>query len=60
VVTNLDTSAITYLAKEAVKAEFSYHTIKGTVGDDGLYETFNVDDEALYKMVLDLFYIKTN
>ena len=60
VVTNLDTSAITYLATEASKAEFSYHTVQGTVGDDGLYETFTVDDDALYKMVLDLFYIKTN
>lgn len=60
VVTDIDASGITYLATEASKSEISYHTIKGTSGTDGLHETFTADDEALYEMVLNLFYIKTN
>lgn len=59
-VTDLDASQVTYLATEMVDAKFQMHSIKGNVGFDGMYETFEVDDEALFETVLDLFYIKTN
>ncbi len=59
-VTDLDASQVTYLCKEMVDAKFEMHSIKGEVGFDGRYETFEADEEALFETVLDLFYIKTN
>ena len=59
-VTNIDFSQITYLATQISDASFSLTSLEGTDGFDGTYETFTVDDEALYKTVLNLFYIKTN
>lgn len=59
-VTDIDAAQAGYLITEMSKASVEYHSIKGKSGFDGLYETFEVDDEALYEMVLKLFYNKTN
>lgn len=57
-VTNVDSTSAVYLASEAVKASFKIHQIPGKSGFDGTFETFEVDEEKLYKMVLDVFYKK--
>ncbi len=59
-ITDIDASQVSYLATEIVDSSYKMNTIAGKSGFDGTYETFEVDDKALYKMVLDLFYIKTN
>lgn len=59
-VTNIDISQVAYLATEISQANVTLHSLKGQVGFDGSYETFEADEEALYETVLNLFYIKTN
>lgn len=59
-VTNIDASQVAYLATEISKANVNLYSLKGQVGFDGMYETFEADEEALYETVLNLFYIKTN
>lgn len=59
-VTDIDASQVAYLATEMSEASFKMNSIKGQSGFDGLYETFEVDEQALFETVLDLFYIKTN
>lgn len=60
IITNLDTSKIAYLTTQIMKVDFSeesFQTIPGEVvaGDHAEY---HVDDEVLYQMVLDTFYVK--
>ena len=60
IITNLDTSKIAYLTTKIMKVDFaedSFQTIPGEVvaGDHAEY---HVDDEALYQMILDTFYVK--
>ena len=60
IITNLDTSKIAYLTTKIMKvdlAEDSFQTIPGEVvaGDHAEY---HVDDEVLYQMILDTFYVK--
>lgn len=57
-VTDIDSSSAVYLASKAVEAEVQFHNIQGAVGFDGTYETFEVDDDKLYELVLDVFYKK--
>ncbi len=59
-VTDIDISQVAYLATEMSEAGFKMNSIKGQSGFDGLYETFQADEQALFETVLDLFYIKTN
>lgn len=59
-VTDIDASQVTYLVTEMANAKFEMHSLKGKDGLDGVYETFEVDEKALYETVLNLFYIKTN
>ena len=59
-VTNVDAKSVTYLASEAVQAEFQLISLKGEVGFDGFYETFTVDQENLYGLLKDVFYKKSN
>ncbi len=59
-VTDIKASSVSYLAKELTKAEMKLYNIDGKVGFNGKYETFTVDEKALYETVLNLFYIKTN
>lgn len=60
IITNLDTSKITYLTTKVMKVNFSedgFLTIPGEVRA-GEHAEYHVDDEALYQMILDTFYIK--
>ncbi len=59
-VTDIDTAQVSYLATEMINAKFKMNSLSGKSGFDGMFETFETDEEALYAMVLDLFYIKTN
>ncbi len=59
-VTDIDASRISYLAMQMADASFKMHSIEGKTGFDGMYETFMADDIALYELVLNIFYIKTN
>ncbi len=59
-VTNIKLSEISYLATQMANARFKMHAVSGETGFDGMYETFEVDEAALYESVLNLFYIKTN
>ncbi len=59
-VTDIDASQVSYLAKEMLNASYEMNSISGVNGFDGKYETFEADENALYEMALNLFYIKTN
>lgn len=55
-VTNIKATSAVYLATESLKANFKLHSVPGKTGFDGNYETFEVDEEALYEKVLEIFY----
>lgn len=60
-VTNLNASKITYLTSIFYKVHFGeedFKTVPGEVVEGAEYAEFHVDDDALYKMILDTFYIK--
>lgn len=60
IITNLDTSKIAYLTTLITKVNFtedSFQTIPGEVLA-GEHAEYHVDDEILYQMILDTFYIK--
>ena len=59
-VTNVDAKSVTYLASEAVCAEFRLVGLKGEVGFDGSYDTFTVDQDDLFALLKDVFYKKNN
>lgn len=61
IITNLNVSMVTYLTKVLSKVNFteeSFQTIPGEVVAGEKYAEYHVDDEALYQMILDTFYIK--
>ena len=61
IITNLDTSKIAYLTTQAAKVNFSedsFRTVPGEVVAGEEHAEYHVDDEALYQMILDTFYIK--
>lgn len=61
IITNLNVSRVAYLASVVTKVNFtedSFKTIPGEVVDGGKYAEYHVDDEALYQMILDTFYVK--
>ena len=55
-VTDIDSSSAAYMALEALDADFNILNLEGEYGFDGTYETFEVDEDKLYEMVLDKFY----
>ncbi|MBQ6825308.1 MAG: LCP family protein [Clostridia bacterium] len=57
-VTNVTAASATYLASEAMECEFKFLDIEGTYGSDGKYETFMPDENQLYNLILNTFYIK--
>lgn len=60
-VTNLNVSKVTYLTTIFSKVNFnenSFQTIPGEVVAGEKYAEYHVDDEALYQMILDTFYVK--
>lgn len=61
IITNLNVSMVTYLTKVLSKVNFteeSFQTIPGEVVAGEKYAEYHVDDEVLYQMILDTFYIK--
>lgn len=59
--TNLNLSKVAYLTTVFSKVNFtedSFQTIPGEVAAGEKYAEYHVDDEALYQMILDTFYIK--
>lgn len=58
-VTNINASKITYLASKYINANtsISFHTVQGQVVQ-GEYAEFHVNTDALYNLLLDIFYIK--
>ncbi len=58
-VTDINSASAVYFATKMANADFNMHTIQGQYGFDGMYETFTADEDLLYRMVLDLFYIKS-
>ena len=61
--TNLNTSKLTYLASNALSNIDSYkniefYSVPGTVVKGEKYAEFNVDQTALWELMLDLFYIE--
>ena len=60
-ITNLNLARITYLSKIFAKVNFTedaFQTVPGEVVAGEKYAEYHVDDEALYQMILDTFYIK--
>ena len=61
IITNLDTSRIAYLTTLVTKVDFSedsFRTVPGEVVAGEKHAEYHVDDEALYQMILDTFYVK--
>lgn len=60
-VTNLSVSRVSYLAsifKNVNFSEESFQTVPGEVVKGEVYAEYHVDDQALYEMILDTFYLK--
>lgn len=60
-VTNLNMQKVAYLTTVFSKVNFteeSFRTVPGEVVAGEEYAEFHVDDEALYQMILDTFYVK--
>lgn len=55
--TNIDVSSVAYMASQLVNAKISTINIEGVSGFDGKYETFEADEEKLYSLVLERFYV---
>ena len=60
-VTNLDISKVAYLTKSLGKISFSegnFQTVPGEVVAGKEHAEYHVDDEKLYEMILETFYVK--
>ena len=63
-VTDISLDKVTYLATQAVNYSFNQNdiytvpgtTIAGEENENGVYDEFYVDEEALYDMIVKLFY----
>lgn len=61
IITNLNVSRVAYLSTVVAKVNFtenSFQTVPGEVVAGEPYAEYHVDDEALYQMILDTFYVK--
>ncbi len=56
--TNIDASSVAYMASQLVNAKINTINIEGTSGFDGKYETFEVDKDKLYSLVIESFYVE--
>lgn len=56
-VTDLSVDEIVYLATLATELEISFHSIEGTTDTSGSLDEFRPDEDALWRMILDTFYI---
>ena len=60
-ITDLNVSKVAYLATSFVNVNFTesdFLTVPGSVVAGGEYAEYHVDDDSLYQMILDTFYIK--
>lgn len=58
-VTSLSLDQAVYLCTQYMDCSFStenIHTVAGTITKETVYEEFNVDDKALYELILEVFY----
>ena len=55
--TDLSADEVVYLASLAPGLDISYHSIKGTTDTDGAFAEFRPDEDALWQLILDIFYI---
>ena len=55
--TNLEVSEIVYLANLVPNIDISYHSIEGTTDTSGFHAEFRPDADALWQLILDIFYI---
>lgn len=55
--TDLTVDEVVYLASIASGLDISYHSIKGTTDTSGAFAEFRPDDDALWQLILDIFYI---
>ena len=56
-ITSINSSSVAYLASKAFNANYRIVSIPGKTGFDGQYETFEADDDALYELVVNSFYV---
>ncbi len=57
-VTDIELSSAVYLVTQALDIEVKLHDVDGVSGFDGEFETFEVDEDKLYKTVIDTFYVE--
>ncbi len=55
--TNLEASEIVYLANLVPNVDISYHSIEGETDTSGFHAEFRPDPDALWQLILDIFYI---
>ena len=55
--TDLSADEIVYLATLATELDISFHSIKGSTDTSGVYAEFRPDEDALWQLILDIFYI---
>ncbi|MBQ7726021.1 MAG: LCP family protein [Clostridia bacterium] len=55
-VTDIDVTGAAFLASEALGADFQFRSVQGTVGAEGNLETFTIDENQFYQLLLDVFY----
>ncbi|MBE6538821.1 MAG: hypothetical protein E7671_05110 [Ruminococcaceae bacterium] len=55
--TDLTVGELVYLADLATRVDISYHSIAGETDRNSTFEEFNADDDALWRLILDIFYI---
>lgn len=55
--TDLSVDEIVYLADLATRLDISFHSIEGTTDTSGTFDEFRPDENALWQLILDIFYI---
>ena len=55
--TDLSVGEIVYLADIATRLDISYYGVKGETDRSGAFEEFNADEDELWRLILDIFYI---
>ena len=59
--TNLDMAEWIYILGKALTVDFGsleMTTVPGTMGNDGTYAQFHVDEDAVERIILDTFYTR--
>lgn len=56
-ITDLSADEIVYLATLATELEISFHSIAGVTDSSGTFDEFRPDEDALWQLILDIFYI---